>query len=934
MSTSIKATALKSLRLTAAALAGILIVAAVLLFASRTSQRVHAAPIEPPEGHPKLSASVKTVTPTLALPGGETLYYRIEIRNTGAYTAENVTLSDPLPAHTTYNDDAQASRGDNPSFSNGTLTWEGQVGFDETVVVMFSVDVQADYMGPITNTAVIDQPQIDRPVEVSAETLVTDQPVLTIQKTSAPTKPGPDKPLTYTLTVRNIGQPAEGLTVNVADTMPADTTFRSVGPDGSPPKKPQNTVTWERNVSLDTGETSVFTFSVNVKDVPSGTVISNDNYQVSSPALGSSAGEVYTTTVIDPIFLISKETYPHPPGSNREMTYTLSVLNKGSLATGLVITDRVPTNVAYLSGGTFSSGVVTWELDKLDSGESAQVSYTVYIDDIAEVFINNDHYGVCSAEGVCQQGIPLDSMIRGPNFDTQIWLDPVAKKPGGGTGPVTPTIVIQNLGPGSALDASVMMYFRRISISLNDMLAIPDKGSFFYGPDCGEKCDSYRWVGDLSYGEVITLTTIEGQSTQGGEAGTHYTATVVITDTLGPLTTDPFTTTRIGVITKTANLLPTKLAPPEVGAGQSMTYTIRVYNSGLSTDEPLPWLTETIPLSTSLMNVSDEGVTSQVGDRTMISWTLPAMGPGEVVQRSFSVLVDDDLVSGTQIINDNYGTIWHNQEVTGTLTHSGEPITTVVKEVGLVDSFKTVEPGQVLPGEGNLLTYTVHVVNSGPSYLRDVQIYDLLPWEGSTYQRDAVASAGEIISDIISVGWHGDLAPYSSELITMSVLVDGDFEGPLTNTATIKHSSLLEDVVVDAVAYVTDKPVLNISKTASPDPVKVGDELQYRIRVENLGQQATGLVVTDSLPSNVTYLQGSVSSSGQLMEDYLEWHVPVLDPGEVRYLTFQVEVTGGDMITNQNYGVTCSEGVSATGPPLTTQVIKIAGDIYLPLIVH
>ena len=36
----------------------------------------------------------------------------------------------------------------------------------------------------------------------------------------------------------------------------------------------------------------------------------------------------------------------------------------------------------------------------------------------------------------------------------------------------------------------------------------------------------------MAVGDVITFTTIEGQSTIGGEEGTHYTATVVITDDL------------------------------------------------------------------------------------------------------------------------------------------------------------------------------------------------------------------------------------------------------------------------------------------------------------------------------------------------------------------------------------------------------------------
>jgi uncharacterized repeat protein (TIGR01451 family) len=52
---------------------------------------------------------------------------------------------------------------------------------------------------------------------------------------------------------------------------------------------------------------------------------------------------------------------------------------------------------------------------------------------------------------------------------------------------------------------------------------------------------------------------------------------------------------------------------------------------------------------------------------------------------------------------------------------------------------------------------------------------------------------------------------------------------------------------------------LKITKSDSPDPVHVGSQLTYAIRVENLGPApATGVTVTDNLPNGV----GLVSASG------------------------------------------------------------------------
>jgi uncharacterized repeat protein (TIGR01451 family) len=934
----------KVFRLAISIFAGLLGVAALLFFLGRQDvYNVLADPIPPEEGgYPKLSLSTKVVTPTLTGTGGETLQYVIEIVNTGAYMAENVTLEDQIPNHTSYKEDAVSSVSPAPGVDDGVLTWNGTVGFDASVLITFSVDVESEYFGVISNTAVISQPMIPEPVSVTAEATVTNDPILVITKTSSPDKPGAGKPLTYELTVTNLGQSAVDLPVKVVDVLPADTTYLT-SPDGELSQNGKE-VTWDRTVSLEYQESSVFTFSVTIdSEVISGTVINNADYYVESIDTGISAGEPYTVTVIDPILYISKDVEPYPPGSNRDMTYILTVLNKGSLATNLTVTDVVPDNVDYVSGGTYQNGTVSWPYPSLDTDETAQFTYTVYIDDIAEVDILNQDYEVCSlGEGVCAAGELLSSVVQGPTFLATAELYPIAKKPGGGGGPVTPTLTVENIGPGYAKDAMVTLYFERISVSGNDLEVIPIDVPLDDGPDCGDKCVSYVWVGDIGVGEIITFTTIEGQSTIGGEEGTNYTATLVISDSLGAYTTDPITATAIGTVTHYANLIPTKSAPAVVGAGQTMTYTIEVWNSGLSTDDPVdennpsPLLVETLPVSVSLEAVSDDGVAQTIGDQTVISWTLPAMSPGDRLWRSFSVLVGSDLLSGTKIINDDYHTLWHEDQITETMyiSNTGQPITTVVKEVGLIDSFKTVTPTLARPGPTNVLTYVVHVVNSSLNTLYGVEVEDLLPWEHSTYQRDAVASSGEIVeSDIVSIHWVGDVAPLSSEHITLTVNVDPDYEGPLTNTAWIRHESLQEDVLLEAVAYITDDPVLQITKSAAPDPVRVGNELLYTIKVINLGQQATNLMVWDTIPENTTYVAGSASSNGKLIGNQVQWQLLELAAEATQQLTFRVEVGGGDQIINDDYGVTCPGCEPAYGQPVVTDVRREGTPhIYLPLI--
>lgn len=892
----------------------------------------HADPIDPPEGYPKFNTSIKTVSPTLAHTGEAELTYNVEIRNTGAYAGIDTTLTDVLPDEVTLNA-AESSAPPNPDINGNILSWTGDVGFDQTVVISYNVSVSPTFFGEILNTATISNPLLDEPVIVSAASNITNDPVFTIEKTAVPTLPGANKPLTYTIIVGNEGQPAVNQPITVTDQVPANTSPRSVGQDGKI-SHDETFVSFTRTVNLDTGENTSFVFSVDVSDVPSGTVIANDTYQVESQSGDVTVGEPYTVTVVDPEFWLVKEVWPDPPGSNRQMTYTLTLFNFGSQATDLVITDQVPPNVTYVSGGTFSNGEVSWTLPELGINQTAVFTFTVFIGDVMDIAITNDDYSVCSGEGVCQDGFPLTNLAEGPTFEAWAEVDPIAKKPGGGNVPLTPTLTVHNLGPGNAIDAHVLLKFERISTTGADMVVIPDVGTLSDADKCGEKCDIYTWQGDIGYGETITFTTLTPMSTIGGAEGTHYTATVIVTDTLANSVTEPISATAIGRVTHLANLIPEKTAPPVIGNGMLMTYTISVWNSGLSTDEPpMPALSDTVPEGTSLVRVNDGGTSQTVGGNTVVSWTLPAMSPGDIFERSYVVLVDEDLISGTLIVNDDYFTRWYEIEDSKTFTNTGQPFTTTVREVGLIDSYKEVTPTLAKPGPDNTLTYTLHIVNTSPNRLNGVSVYDYLPWENSTYQRDAIATSDQIISDIVSIEWSGVVEAFSSELITFTVLVDPGFEGVITNTADINHPSLLNEVSIEAITYITDKPVLKISKKATPETVEVGDEIKYTILVENLGQQATGLIIEDPLPQNTTYVIDSANSVGQIVGDKVQWQWPVLDQNESKTFTFRVTVDGGDEIVNENYSVSSAEGVSASGPPVVTEVIKDFQGQYLPIII-
>jgi len=93
---------------------------------------------------------------------------------------------------------------------------------------------------------------------------------------------------------------------------------------------------------------------------------------------------------------------------------------------------------------------------------------------------------------------------------------------------------------------------------------------------------------------------------------------------------------------------------------------------------------------------------------------------------------------------------------------------------------------------------------------------------------------------------------------------------------------------------------LGLSKTASPDPVIGGDEVTYTLTVTNNGPStATGFVVTDTLPANVTLVAGSQSGANWSFNGTNGTYNGSLANGASVSYTFRAKVNvGSGNITN------------------------------------
>ncbi|HEV7571145.1 MAG TPA: hypothetical protein VGQ21_06565 [Thermoanaerobaculia bacterium] len=207
---------------------------------------------------------------------GTNITYTVTLTNSGPSAATAVSLTDAVPANTTFVSESQTA---GPTFScstpaaGGTGTITCTIGLFPVGSATFSITL---HIGAgvatgtvITNTANVSSTTSDPNPSgntPSANTTVTASPNadLAITKTPAPGPYGTGQPLTYTIVVTN-GGPSAAASVTVTDTLPAGTTLVSSTPAGACSGSP--VVTCNAG-TITNGGSATFTLTVTLPSTP------------------------------------------------------------------------------------------------------------------------------------------------------------------------------------------------------------------------------------------------------------------------------------------------------------------------------------------------------------------------------------------------------------------------------------------------------------------------------------------------------------------------------------------------------------------------------------------------------------------------------------------------------------------------------------------
>jgi len=240
-------------------------------------------------------------------------------------------------------------------------------------------------------------------------------------------------------------------------------------------------------------------------------------------------------------------------------------------------------------------------------------------------------------------------------------------------------------------------------------------------------------------------------------------------------------------------------------------------------------------------------------------------------------------------------------------------------------------------GAGGLITYTLHLINSGDKLVENVQLIDPLP-AGTTYDSHDPGAGSNTFNynpTLNQMEWTGNLAPDEELVFHFWATVDDPLPpmDVITNTATVEWNSELLQL---SAATTILKVALDESYKQAAVEAEVGELITYTIHLVNSGNiPAEQVQLTDPLPDGTTYDHGAGDGfTYNPTLNQMEW-TGVLTPTEELVFQFWVKVSAHQpppkLITNT---ATLEWNGTSLQLGADTRIVGPAWRVYLPIIKH
>jgi uncharacterized repeat protein (TIGR01451 family) len=803
---------------------------------------------------------------------GENVAYTITVTNGGASTASSVSLTDTLPAGTTF---VSLTRTGGPEFScttpavgaNGTITCT-IAAFPAGASTTFELvaHVASDATGSLQNTAEVSSATGDLDGADNTSTDTADIAAIadvTVSK-DAPATIAAGTNITYTIAVTNDG-PSDAASVSLGDALPGGTTFVSLDQTGpafscTTPAVGTNGTVDCSIATLAAGATTTFQLVANLPSNAAGTKENTASVHTTTtdPATGNDLSAVTSTVVFSSNLGVTKE-HTGPATAGETIDYDLEVTNSGpSDAPNVTLTDVLPSNLTFNSisqdsGPVFScttpdpgaNGTVTCTIASLPAGSSATFSLVLIVAPSAQGTVENT------------ATVSSDATDPFPDNDSDTETTPLeldSDLSAFKVGPVTAVagtdihylLEVTNNGPSDAMNITVV---DTLPAQTTFVSITQTTGPAF---NCVTTTCTGPVLADGAMASFNLVVHIDPSAT--GTLENSFTVTADTDTTPGNNTSSASTP-----LTSSADLAVTKTAPATVNAGTDITYTITVSNDGPS-DAASVTMTDTLPPATTFVSLTQtSGPTFACAATTCTIATFAADATA-----TFE-LVASIPASAT-------GTIDNIASVFSTTTGDPDPAdnnfiasSTITASADLSVTKASVGPAT----PGSTVTYGIEVANNGPSDATSVTLTDALP-PGTTFVSLTQSTGPTFACTTPAPGANGTItctlasfAGGATATFSIVVTLAPDATGTIDNTATVSSTTndpAPENNTSTATTILGANADLIVTKSGSA-AATAGSDLTYTVTVLNNGpSDAVDVTLTDELPAQTTFVSADQTS--------------------------------------------------------------------------
>jgi uncharacterized repeat protein (TIGR01451 family) len=585
---------------------------------------------------------------------------------------------------------------------------------------------------------------------------------------------------------------------------------------------------------------------------------------------------------------VTKTDSPDPVTVGNNLTYTLKVHNGGpDAASAVTLSDPLPSGLTLVSAsstkGTCSgTTTVSCNIGTVNSGTANDVTVTIVATvgaGAASSITNTATVTTSTPDPVTSNNQASAQTTVTPSADIQLTKtdspDPVQAG-----SDVTYTLKIHNAGPSAATGVTVS---DPLPAGLTFVSSSTTKGT------CSGTTTVSCTIGTINAGAAndVTVTIV-------ATAGPSAAPSVTNTATVSSSTSDPSAgnnqSSAQTTVNPVADVSVTKTDSPDpVMAGNNVTYTLKVHNAGPSATTGV---TVSDPLPAGLTFVSSSTTKGTCSGTTTVSCNIGTVNAGAANDVTVTIVATAGPNAAPSVTNT--ATVSSTTADPSSANNQASAPTAVTPSANLsVMKTDAFDPVQV----GDNITYTLAIHNAGPSSAVGVSVSDALP-AGLTLVSASATQGSCSGTTVVTCNIGTVNAGAANDVSVTIVATAGPSAAPsVTNTATVSSSTSDPSAGNNqSSAQTTVNPVADVSvtKTDSPDPVTVGNNVTYTLKAHNAGPSAaTGVTVSDPLPAGLTFVSSSTTKGTCSGTTTVSCTIGTINAGAANDVTVTIVATAG-----------------------------------------